>query len=80
MVIVYTAADCGWCRLVKQYFDEKQVIYEEVDIFRHPERMAELISKSLQMSVPVTDVNGTVVIGYNREALERALQSHGLND
>ncbi len=75
MIIVYTADECGWCRLVKQFLDEKGVQYEEVDITRHPERLAELIGKSMQTSVPVTDVNGTVIVGYQREALERALSA-----
>jgi len=80
MVTVYTADGCSWCRLVKQFLDEKGVRYQEVDITRQPERLAELVSKSMQTSVPVTDVNGAVIIGYNREALERALQAHGFVD
>lgn len=74
MVVVYTTSSCGWCRLAKQYLDQKGVSYEEVDIAQNPARMAELVFKSSQTSVPVIDVNGTIVVGYNPSALERALQ------
>lgn len=74
MVVVYTTSSCGWCRLAKQYLDQKGVSYEEVDIAQNPARMAELVFKSSQTGVPVIDVNGTIVVGYNPSALERALQ------
>lgn len=74
MVIVYTTSTCPWCTLAKQYLDQKGVPYEEVDVSREPERIEELVAKSHQMGVPVLDVNGTIIVGFNRPALERALQ------
>jgi glutaredoxin 3 len=58
---------------VKRYLKERRVPYREVDVTRSAEGLAALKRRSGQTGVPVIDVNGQIVIGFNRPKLDRAL-------
>jgi glutaredoxin len=59
---------------VKNWFSERNIRIEEYNIASDPRKAEEMLRKSGQMGVPVTDVNGEIVIGFNQIALERALR------
>lgn len=72
--IIYSTPTCTYCHLVKQFFTENKVDYEERDVTKDQRYMQELLQKSGQLGVPVIDANGHIVVGFNREALKRALK------
>ena len=73
-VTIYSTPTCGYCRMAKEYFDEKGIGYTDHNVMRDRARAEEMMQKSGQMGVPVLDVNGKIVVGFNRPAIERALQ------
>lgn len=77
-VILYTAVWCGFCRMAKNYMDQLGVKYQERDVDKDPGAAQESVQKSGQMGIPVIDVGGTIVLGFDRPRLDEALQQKGL--
>lgn len=73
-VAVYTTPSCSYCRMVKDWLKQRNVRFDEYNVAADPRRAEEMVRKSGQMGVPVTDVNGRVIIGFNTGELERALR------
>lgn len=69
-VILYTTPTCVFCKSVKEYFAEKHIDYELVDLAEHRDRIQEMIDKSGQMGVPVIDARGTIVVGFDKPKLD----------
>lgn len=61
--------------MLKKFLEDKGVQYEEIDLATNPDKVAELIEVSGQLGVPVTVVNGQVIVGFDRGRLESALAS-----
>jgi len=73
-VIVYSTPTCPYCHVAKEFLQENKVEYEDVDVSKDQDRAQEMIEKSGQMGVPVLDINGTIIVGYDREAIKKALK------
>ena len=73
-IILYTTPTCTYCHMVKQFFKENKVNYEEIDVTKDKRYVDELLKKSGQLGVPVTDISGTIIVGFDREALKQALK------
>lgn len=74
-VIVYSTKTCPWCNKVKELLEEKKVDFEYIDVGTDQKAADEMVEKSGQMGVPVTDIDGTIIIGFDKEAIEKALAS-----
>lgn len=72
-VKLYTTSTCPWCMKTKEFLKANNVKYEEVNVGDNEKARNEMFEKSGQFGVPVIDVNGTVIVGYDREALKKAL-------
>ena len=72
-VKVYSTSTCPWCVKTKEFLKANNVKYEEVNVGLDEKARNEMFEKSGQFGVPVTDVNGTIIVGYDREALKKAL-------
>ncbi len=75
MVKIYTTQTCPYCVMAKEYFKEKNISYEEYDVAADEKAREEMIAKSQQMGVPVIDINGAIIIGFNRSEIDKALSS-----
>jgi len=73
-VKIYTTNHCHYCVMTKDFFKKNNVKYEEVNVESDQKAAEEMIERSGQMGVPVIDVNGEIIVGFNRPALERALK------
>jgi len=73
VVAIYTTPSCPHCRSAKQFLREHQVSFREIDVAHNPAAAREMVRKSGQMGVPVIDVNGTIIVGFDRPRLVRAL-------
>lgn len=76
--IIYSANWCGFCHAAKQYFDRLGVAYEVRDIEEKQEYAQEAVSKSGQMGIPVIDIDGDVIVGFDRPHIDAALQSRNM--
>ncbi len=72
-VILYTTPTCVFCPLVKNFLEEKGVKYEEVDVSKDAKALEEMKEKTGQMGVPVTLIGDKVVIGFDKNKLEKLL-------
>ena len=73
-VTTYTAGWCPWCHKVKDFLNEKNVKFEDKDIDKVKGAAEEAFNKSGQAGIPVTDIDGKIVIGYDVDALKRLLK------
>jgi glutaredoxin 3 len=70
---VYSAPTCPYCQMLKQFLDEKGVEYEDINVAENQEAVREMVGKSGQMGVPQTEINGKIIVGFDREAIENEL-------
>lgn len=73
MVTIYSTNTCSFCVMAKEYFKEKNIEFIEKNVQADHEAAKEMVEKTHQLGVPVIDINGTVLIGFDREAIEKAL-------
>ena len=73
-VKIYTTTHCPFCVMAKDFFRKHNVKYAEVNVEKDTAAAEEMIEKSGQMGVPVIDVDGKIIVGFNKPALERALK------
>lgn len=74
-VVVYSTPTCAYCNKAKQYFKENRIPFTEYNVAQDQRRAEEMVRKSGQMGVPVIDVNGRIIIGFNQPEIERALKN-----
>jgi len=73
-VIVYSTPTCPYCHAAKEFLKENKIEYEDIDVSKDQAKAQEMIEKSGQMGVPVLDINGTIIVGYDKEAIKKALK------
>jgi glutaredoxin 3 len=78
MVVIYTTTWCGFCKTAKHYMDSLEIKYEEKDVEHDPAAATEAVQKSGQMGVPVIDVNGTIIVGFDKPRLDQAFTANNL--
>ncbi len=72
-VIVYSTKTCPWCKKVKEFLKTNKVSFTNKDVGSNSAAAQEMIKKSGQQGVPVTDINGTIIIGFNEGKLKKVL-------
>ncbi|MEK7213287.1 MAG: glutaredoxin domain-containing protein [Patescibacteria group bacterium] len=72
-VTVYSTQACPYCHMAKDYLKEKGVSFEDIDVGADTAKAEEIVQKSGQMGVPVIDVDGKIIIGFNRAEIDKAL-------
>jgi glutaredoxin-like YruB-family protein len=73
-VIVYSTTVCPWCVKVKEFLTQNGIKYEERNAQENPDYASEVMQKSGGMAVPVTDIDGTIIVGFNVKKLKEALK------
>jgi len=72
-VIVYSTPSCPYCTMAKAYLTDRKVKFTDIDVSLDQERAREMVMKSRQTGVPVLDVNGRIIVGFDRAKIEEAL-------
>ncbi|NLP28342.1 MAG: NrdH-redoxin [Clostridia bacterium] len=72
-VTIYTSSSCPWCVKAKRYLDSKKVGYREVNVSGNLLGALEMRTKSGQSAVPVIDIDGDVVVGFDRKVIDSLL-------
>ncbi len=73
-LILYRTQTCPWCQLAEEFLSEKHIPFEQKDIGEDDKARAEMIGKSGQMAVPVFDINGKIIVGFDADAIQKALE------
>jgi len=74
MVKIYSTPTCPYCEMAKEYFKEHNISYEDYDVSNDENAQKEMLAKSHQMAVPVIDIDGTIIIGFNRAEIDKILK------
>jgi glutaredoxin 3 len=72
--IIYTANWCAFCHAAKDYMTSKGVDFDDRDVESHPKFTEEAVNKSGQRGIPVIDIDGTIIIGFDRPKIDAALK------
>ena len=72
-VTIYTTPYCVYCKMAKELFKKHDVVYEEKDVATDLQARENMIQKSGQMGVPVIEVDGKIIIGFDQPRLKEAL-------
>ena len=72
-VSIYSTPWCVYCKMAKKFFEANKVAYEEYDVATDVKSRDEMIKKTGQMGVPVIDVGGKIVIGFDQPKLKELL-------
>lgn len=73
MVKIYSTPTCPWCKMAKAYLKEKGIEFENFDVSADDKAQKEMIDKSGQMGVPVLDIDGNIVVGFDKEKINELL-------
>lgn len=77
-VLIYTTPTCAFCHMAKEYFKSKDIEFDTKDITQDKDAYQEILDKSDQLGTPVIDIDGIVVIGFNRNEIDAALKEKQL--
>ena len=70
---VYSTPTCTYCTQIKRYFDEKGIKYNDIDVSKDQKAAERMVKKSGQQGVPQTEINGQIVIGFDRLKINKLL-------
>ncbi len=76
-IIIYSTPTCPYCVYAKEYFKNKNIAFEDIDVSKDHEKAREMVQKSGQMGVPVIDINNNILVGFQPEMFEYYL--NGMN-
>jgi len=72
-VKIYSTPTCPYCRMVKQFLKENNIEFDDVDVSSNQVAANEMIQKSGQMGVPVLDIDGQIIVGFDEGTIRQAL-------
>lgn len=72
-VIMFSTPTCTYCRQAKQYFRQNNVRFRDVDISKDPAAARDVVRRSGQMGVPVIDIGGKIIVGFDRPKINQLL-------
>jgi glutaredoxin 3 len=73
-VKIYSTPTCPWCHKAKEWMKQNKVKYTEKNVADDAKARDEMIEKSGQMGVPVLDINGQILVGFDPNAMKKALK------
>jgi glutaredoxin-like YruB-family protein len=73
-VKVYSTSTCPYCTMAKDFLKEQNIEFESIDVGTDQEAAKEMVKKSGQMGVPVVEIDGEVIVGFDKVAIMNALR------
>lgn len=73
-VTIYTSPTCHFCHLAKDFLNTNNITFTERDVASDPTAIQEAVAKSGQMGVPVIDIDGDIVLGFDEPKLRELLE------
>jgi glutaredoxin 3 len=74
---VYSTETCPYCVMVKEFLKDKKLEFEDIDVNSDKDKAQEMVEKSGQMGVPVVDIGGKIIIGFDKPKIEETLKEKG---
>jgi glutaredoxin-like YruB-family protein len=73
-VKVYSTPTCPWCHRVKEFLNENDIKFEDINVAEDQEAANKMVEKSGQRGVPVIEIDGEIIVGFDAEAIKKALK------
>jgi len=73
-VIIYTTPTCPYCTMAKMFLKKHGVSFVEKNVAQDRAAANEMIEKSGKMGVPTIDINGEIIVGFDRDAIKKVLK------
>lgn len=73
MIKVYSTPSCPYCVTLKKFLEEKGIEFQDIDVAADQKELQEMINKSGQMGVPVVNIDGQIVVGFDRDKIVQLL-------
>lgn len=70
---IFTTNACPYCYTLKEFLKEKNIEFEEIDVLKDARAREEIIKKSGQMAVPIIDIEGKIIVGFDKEKISNLL-------
>lgn len=74
MVKVFSTPACPYCVTLKQFLKDREIDFEDIDVSKDKAALEEMVKKSGQMGVPVLDIDGQIVVGFDKEKISQLLK------
>lgn len=74
MVRVFSTPTCPYCVTLKEFLKEHNIEFEDIDVSQDKKALKEMIEKSGQLGVPVVEIDGQIVVGFDREKISKILK------
>ena len=72
-ISIYSTPICPHCIKLKEYLKSKNIKFVDIDVSADPDKIREMIDKSGQMTTPVVDIEGEIIVGFNKEKIDNIL-------
>ena len=73
VIKIYSTPTCVYCRMAKEFFKEHNIDFTDYNVAEDAEKRDEMISRSGQMGVPIIDVDGQLIVGFDKARLMQML-------
>jgi len=73
-VIVYSTPTCPYCHAAKDFLKENKVEFKDIDVSKDQKAAEDMVERSGQMGVPVLEINGQIIVGFDKEKIKKALK------
>lgn len=72
-VIVYSTDSCPWCKKAEEYLESNGIEFEAKNVAADHDAAVEMVEKSGQQGVPVLDIDGKIIVGFNQMEIDSSL-------
>ena len=72
-VKIYSTPACPFCMMAKKFLKENNIDFEDIDVSTDQAKAQEMVQKSGQMAVPILDIDGEIIVGFDKEKIRKAL-------
>jgi len=73
MVKVYSTPGCPYCFTLKEFLKQHNIEFEDIDVSKDKKDLDEMVKKSGQMGVPVIEIDGAIIVGFDKEKISKLL-------
>ena len=73
-ITLYGTPTCTYCVRAKQFLEANQITFDYIDVSQNQGKAREMIKKSGQMGVPVIDIDGKIIVGFDKSAIEKEIE------
>ncbi len=73
MITIYSTPTCVYCNTLKEYLSSKEIEFKEIDVTKDEKELEKMVAISGQMGVPVIDIDGNIIIGFDKQRVDELL-------